>query len=88
MRFTFVIINAISKGAFMIVSRDKGTVIEKTSMSSPVYLNVKNEPFKIYGVKEYFRRVPKSVTLECREGVERFASNTTGVRVRFRTNSD
>ena len=72
----------------MIVSRDKGTVIEKTSMSSPVYLNVKNEPFKIYGVKEYFRRVPKSVTLECREGVERFASNTTGVRVRFRTNSD
>lgn len=72
----------------MIVTKAIGTDLPKTSMSSPVYVNIKQEPFKIYGVKEYFRRLPRSVAENCREGVQRLYENTTGVRVRFRTNSD
>ncbi len=72
----------------MIVTKEIGTVLPKTSMSSPVYVNIKREPFKIYGVKEYFRRIPKEVAENCNEGVQRLYENTTGVRVRFRTNSD
>ena len=71
----------------MIVTKNLGASL-KTSMSSPVYLSVKNEPFRVYGLCEYFRRIPESVANECREGVQRLAANTTGARVRFKTNSD
>ena len=71
----------------MIVTKNLGASL-KTSMSSPVYLSVKNEPFRVYGLCEYFRRIPESVAAECREGVQRLAANTTGARVRFKTNSD
>ena len=71
----------------MIVTKNLGASL-KTSMSSPVYINVKNEPFRLYGLCECYRRIPVSVADECLEGVQRLASNTTGMRVRFKTNSD
>ena len=71
----------------MIVTKSLGASL-KTSMSSPVYINVKNEPFRIYGLCELYRRIPESVANECREGVQKLAANTTGARVRFKTNSD
>lgn len=72
----------------MIITRNLGVSGIKTSMSSPVYINVKNEPFRIYGLCELYRRIPESVAAECREGVQRLAANTAGARVRFRTNSE
>ena len=72
----------------MIVTKNLGAAGLRTSMSSPVYLDVRNEPFHVYGLCSYFKRVPESVAVECLEGVGRLAANTTGARVRFRTNSD
>jgi hypothetical protein len=71
----------------MIVTKSLGASL-KTSMSSPVYINVKNEPFRVYGLCEFYRRIPESVANECREGVQYLAANTTGARVRFRTTSE
>lgn len=72
----------------MILTRSMGTSLSETSMSSPVYVNVKNEPFKVYGLYDYYSRIPAEVAEACGEGVQRLYRNTTGARVRFRTNSD
>ena len=72
----------------MIVTKNLGESLVKTSMSSPIYMDVRKEPFRVYGLCEYFGRIPKSVADECLEGVQRLYKNTTGARVRFRTNSD
>ena len=71
----------------MIVTKGLGENV-KTSMSSPVYINVKKEPFQVYGLCGFYRRIPERVANECREGVQNLAANTTGARVRFKTNSD
>lgn len=72
----------------MIITREMGTVLPDTTMSSPVYLDVKNAPFKLYGFSEPFRRVPTEVAEATSEGVKTLAKMSSGGRVRFRTNSN
>ncbi|MBQ9745919.1 MAG: hypothetical protein IJW21_03775 [Clostridia bacterium] len=72
----------------MIVTRNLGAAGLKTSMSSPVYIDVRNEPFRVYGLCDFYKRIPEAVSEACLEGVQRLAKNTTGARVRFRTTSD
>jgi len=72
----------------MIVTKNLGVEDIKTSMSSPVYISVKNEPFRVYGLCGFYRRIPEIVAAECLPGVRNLAANTTGARVRFKTNSD
>ncbi len=72
----------------MIVTKNIGEANIKTSMTSPVYIDVKKEPFRVYGLCSYFRRIPESIAEKCSEGVQHLAANTTGARVRFRTNSE
>ncbi len=65
-----------------------GTVLVDTTMSSPVYLDIRNAPFRLYGFSEPFRRVPASVADATSECVSRLSEVTTGCRVRFKTTSD
>lgn len=54
------------------------------------FYDVKEEPFKIYGVSYengYFRRMPQEVAKTVNEGVEALNTNTAGGRIRFKTNS-
>ena len=72
----------------MIVTKEMGTLLPHTTMSSPVYLDVKNAPFRLYGFDNGFCRVPNDVAKATSEVVERLARTATGGRIRFRTNSD
>ena len=72
----------------MIVTKEMGTLLPHTTMSSPVYLDVKNAPFRLYGFDNGFCRVPNDVSKATSEVVERLARTSAGGRVRFRTNSD
>ena len=72
----------------MIVTREMGTLLPDTTMSSPVYLDVKNVPFKLYGFCEPFRRVPRDVAEATSECVARLSAASAGGRVRFKTTSD
>ena len=72
----------------MIITRDMGTILPDTTMSSPVYLNVKNAPFSLHGFSEPFRRVPKAVADATSECVSQLSKVTAGGRIRFRTTSD
>lgn len=54
------------------------------------YYNVRNEPFKIYGLvdpKNTYRRVPQEVVNKA-PGISGHCNNSTGVRVRFCTDSN
>ena len=72
----------------MKVTREMGTVLADTTMRSPVYIDTRNAPFKLYGFYEPFRRIPESVALATSETVTRLHTMGPGARVRFRTNSD
>ena len=72
----------------MKVTRELGKVLTDTTMSSPVYLDITKEPFKLHGFCEPFRRVPKEVADATSEGVSRLACCSAGGRVSFRTDSD
>ncbi len=72
----------------MIVTREKGFTLLDTTMSSPVYINVKTAPITLHGFSEPFRRVPKAVADATSECVSRLSAVTAGGRARFRTNSD
>ena len=72
----------------MILTREMGTILPETTMSSPVYLSVKNAPFSLHGFSEPFRRVPQEIADATSECVSRLSKVTAGGRVRFRTNSD
>ena len=55
--------------------------------------DIKNEPFKIYGVyfseeEGIFRRIPDDVASATSDGVKGLAKHTAGGRVRFKTNSE
>lgn len=59
---------------------------------SPKIHNVRNKPFKIYGLYHpwesgVFKRVPLEVAKKTSRGVERLCTNTAGARVRFKTDS-
>ncbi|MGN1095368.1 MAG: SGNH/GDSL hydrolase family protein [Eubacteriales bacterium] len=72
----------------MIVTKEMGKVLSDTSMSSPVYLDVKKEPFVLNGFCEPFIRVPHDIAAATSESVLRLSKMSAGGRVRFRTNSD
>lgn len=72
----------------MIVTKEIGTPMADTTMSSPVYVNVKREPFSLHGFSSPFRRVPEDVAEATSETVARHSKATAGGRVRFRTTSD
>lgn len=72
----------------MVITRELGAVLRDTTMSSPVYLNVKNAPFSLHGFSEPFRRVPQDVADATSECVSRLSKVTAGGRIRFRTTSD
>ena len=52
-----------------------------------VFLNAKDEPFKVYGAYEPFVRLPKEIAENTNRGVSDLYKNTAGIRVRFSTNS-
>ena len=59
---------------------------------SAVWLDAKSDVFKLYGVfydeeNHHFARMPKSVAANVSKGVEVFSCNTSGGRIRFKTNS-
>lgn len=72
----------------MIITREMGTCLTDTTMESPVYLDVKNAPFRLYGFCEPFRRVPRDVAAATSECVSRLSAASAGGRVRFKTTSD
>ena len=72
----------------MILTREMGTVLPDTTMSSPVYMDVKQAPFKVYGFSEPFRRLPADVAEATSQNVARISRMATGGRIRFCTNSD
>lgn len=72
----------------MKVTREMGTVLTDTSMSSPVYIDVKKDPFVLNGFFEPFIRLPQDVAASTSESVLRISKMTPGGRVRFRTDSD
>ncbi len=72
----------------MIITREMGTILPETSMTSPVYLDTKYAPFSLHGFHEPFIRVPADVAEATSEGVAHLAKVTAGGRVRFKTTSD
>ena len=72
----------------MVITRELGTVLQDTTMSSPVYMNVKEKPFGLYGFRSPFRRVPEDTADMTSECVSRLAKASAGGRVRFCTSSD
>lgn len=72
----------------MIVTREMGTVMQDTTMRSPVYIDTRKAPFKLYGFHEPFRRTPESVAKATSETVTRLHTMGPSARVRFRTDSD
>lgn len=72
----------------MIVTRDMGTPMADTTMSAPVYVDVRKAPFTLHGFSSPFRRVPEDVAKASSEVIERLSKATAGGRVRFRTTSD
>ncbi len=70
---------------------DKNFKIEtKIDKSDIEFFNIRQAPFKIYGVfyeNDRFRRMPESVAKSVSEGVYYLHSNTAGGRVSFKTNS-
>jgi hypothetical protein len=57
-------------------------------MRSPVYIDTRKAPFKLYGFHEPFRRTPESVAKATSETVTRLHTMGPSARVRFRTDSD
>ena len=72
----------------MIITREMGTALADTTMSSPVYIDVRKKPISLHGFCEPFIRVPKAVAEATSEGVAHIARMSTGGRIRFRTDSD
>ncbi len=72
----------------MIITREMGTILPETSMTSPVYMDVTKAPFTLHGFHEPFIRVPDDVAKATSEGVAGLAKVSAGGRVRFKTTSD
>ena len=70
---------------------DKNFSVETSIQKEDIkFYNIDDEPFKIYGVfKEggKYRRMPESVAKTVSDGVYYLHSNTSGGRVRFKTDS-
>ncbi|MBR2467274.1 MAG: hypothetical protein IKB38_10155 [Clostridia bacterium] len=76
----------------MKVSELKITDIKTTTDKEDlVFINVDEEPFRIYGVYrdgECYRRIPASVADRCNDFLKSYKLTTAGGRVRFVTNSE
>ena len=72
----------------MIITREMGTTLPDTTMSSPVYIDVRTAPISLHGFCEPFCRVPEDVAKATSEGVAEISKLSTGGRIRFRTDSD
>lgn len=72
----------------MIVTKEMGTPMKDTTMRSPIYIDTRKAPFRLYGFYEPFRRTPESVALATSETVTRLHTMGPSARVRFRTDSD
>lgn len=72
---------------------DKNLMVAETIQGEKLqFYNVKEEPFSVYGLLasrqgEPFRRIPEEVAKLTNEGVWKLHRNTSGGRVRFRTDS-
>lgn len=62
------------------------TKLDKTDIK---FYNIKENPFCLYGLMfdEMFRRMPESVAKKVNTGIEELHLNTTGGRIRFKTDS-
>ena len=73
---------------------DKNLHVESSiGLSDVVFLDVREEPFDIYGLydpknEDVFKRLPDEVGLNVNEGVSSLYKHTAGGRVRFCTDSD
>lgn len=72
----------------MTVTREMGTVLPDTSMTSPVYIDARKEPFVLSGFYAPYTRMPLDVAEKVSKDVYRISQMTPGCRVRFRTNSE
>ena len=72
----------------MIITREIGTKLPDTTMSSPVYIDVRTTPISLHGFCKPFRRVPEDVAKATSEGVAEISKFSAGGRIRFRTDSD
>lgn len=74
-----------------ITKADKNFVVEtKIEQEGLKFYDAENEPFKIYGIfreGDHFRRIPEILAKDVNEGVEILHTNTSGGRVRFKTDS-
>ena len=69
---------------------DKNFAVSGEYPEGTVFHDVKNEPFKIYGIYHdgvQYRRLPQDVADSVNEGVSFLARHTAGGRVRFVTDS-
>ena len=64
-------------------------VLTALSKKDIEFYNILGEPFRIYGLidKENYRRLPKEISIKVSDGVDALCRNTSGGRVRFRTDS-
>ena len=65
---------------------------EKIVSEQLVVYNVRNTPFRIYGLyhpeeEGIFKRIPLDVAEQTSKNVRLLCTNTTGARVRFKTDS-
>lgn len=71
---------------------DKNFKNEKAYRPDMVLYNVKEKPFKLYGLVESednaFKRIPTEVAQQISSGVKYCHTHTSGARVRFKTNSE
>ena len=72
----------------MIITKEMGTCLPDTTMSSPVYIDVRTAPISLHGFCEPFCRVPEDVAKATSEGVTEISKLSAGGRIRFRTDSD
>ena len=74
-----------------ITKADKNFVAEtKIKQDGLQFYDAECEPFKIYGIfreGDKFRRIPEKLAKDVNEGVEILHTNTSGGRVRFKTDS-
>ena len=67
---------------------DKNFVVNsKIDKEGIVFYNTKDKPFEIYGAYEPFVRMPKEIAENTNRGVAELYKNTSGIRVRFSTDS-
>ncbi|MCQ2771535.1 MAG: SGNH/GDSL hydrolase family protein [Clostridia bacterium] len=74
----------------MKITKEMGVVLKDTTIDSgnPVFIDVENKPFKIYGACDKYLRVPTEVAQNTSANVAKLSKYTTGVRIRFKTDSD